>query len=29
MYFDIEDIVNLRLYKGYNILDIISYKIEA
>ena len=29
MYFDIEDIVNLRLYKDYNILDIISHKIEA
>ena len=29
MYFDIEDIINLRLYKDYNILDIIFYKIEA
>ena len=29
MYFDIEDIINLRLYKGYNILDITSHKIEA
>ena len=29
MYFDIKDIINLRLYKGYNILDITSYKIKA
>ena len=29
MYFDIKDIVNLRLHKGYNISDITFYKIEA
>ena len=29
MYFNVEDLIKLRLYKGYNILDIISYKIKA
>ena len=29
MYFDIKDIINLRLHKDYNVLNIISHKIEA